>query len=313
MQLHIVDTLHIIDTLHVKDTLRITQNSDTFVTLLGWSVKADTIFATLTSLLVFGSGIIIAKWLEALREKKRLRELESYFYTAIESLEEVIRVQTAAFIRASEQLREEKTQNISLTILPAFDVGNLMSFSPIDTYKIFVLKKKGPMGERVKLYQDIFSNLRYINVVKRTCEEHFRIWGKESKSLESRWDDNYQNDRHVFVRIIKDAAQKHDPKSPLFLRVSEILAKLQAHPEDRDIFHLHKYIVVEADKLDTENLKDPLLGGMFQMLDGCNRAFHMLKVVNEYYSVLFKQYSEMTGKAYQDIRNSLRRVRELRS
>ena len=182
------------------------------------------------AILIFILGGWRDKWRKRKEEKRKLDELEIYFFYSIDYLKARLNKQLELMSDFLGKVHNYENRNLFVGVDKSINIGDLSNMDWADTYKIIVSRKNGIPKEKVHEYKELNASLRYIDDILITVSQL-------NKDFRIALNDNIE----AWNRNIKELNEVH--------RSYVQLAREQRITQDSFLDLLHQKLVVEQSEL----------------------------------------------------------------
>ncbi|MBD2766688.1 hypothetical protein IC235_02140 [Hymenobacter sp. BT664] len=143
------------------------------------SLSGLDLIKTLIPVLLFFAGILFNRLLERIRERKRLNDLEEYFITVCQLVNNAANRQVKAILETAKVIKQFKAKNFMIPQVPAFNLDEILAISKTDLYKIFVRNRNGKPIDNIQKFHNLINCIHFyhsaIKTIARTDDETLKI------------------------------------------------------------------------------------------------------------------------------------------
>jgi hypothetical protein len=189
-------------------------------------VSIDTIFTVLITLIIFFAGIIIERWIESNKEKKRLKELEEYFIKLIEMCEKPVLKQAEGFKEFADKLIEKKDQHFHLLDVSSFSMKPLREIDSKDLFAIYIKSKNGHVGTKTEVFRKLLGSIEHMDNVKTSYKKEYRVFIDKFDKYQNEFNENLKITSEAYdnMRTYNDANKINLGTDPFLLKLDQIRA-----------------------------------------------------------------------------------------
>lgn len=173
-------------------------------------VTKDTIFTTLTTILIFALGLLFQQLYQKRKEKQRLIDVKIYFDSLLDN---VIHEFLPNQIKLFDQFYKEININTGIPITyHKVDDSNLKRILEVNQNDIFnVVRKKKPVDLNIKKYKIVISRLDFINSVLDLTKEFHQYVLSDSKIARETLQEQIETYLDLLADYLGDAKKKEIP------------------------------------------------------------------------------------------------------
>jgi hypothetical protein len=276
-----------------------------------FGVSFDTIFTVLTTIAIFILGVVVERWIEANKEKMRLKDLEEYFTKLIELCEKSVTKQADAFKEFADKLIEKKDQHLHLTDVSAFSMEPLKEIDKKDLFAIFIKTKKGEIGAKTELFRKLLGNIEHIDNVKKSYKDEFRTFIVKFDKYQFDYNENLKITSEAYdnMRTFNESRGIKPADDPFLAKLDEIRVVWVGLEKDgidfRSRYVTREKYIEPIRTLCRESIGDPRAVYILKHIVDCTYAFDNIEELKKFYSDHFTIDSNSLRKSLKEIKECL--------
>ena len=280
-------------------------------------VSIDTIFTVLTTLVIFIAGILIERWIESKREKRRLKELEEYFIKLIELCEKSVLKQADGFKDFSAKLIEKKDQHFHLIDVSAFSMEPIKEIEKKDLFTIFVKIKKGEIGLKTELFRKLLGNIEHMDNIKTAYKREYQAFTNKFEKYQQDYNDNLKITSEAYdqMRTFNEANKIKPDADPFLSKLDDIRVKwteLEKEGIDfRDRYVTREKYIEPLRDLCRESMGDQRAVYVLKHTVESIYAFENMEELKTFYSKHFTVDSDSLRKSMNEIKDCLKEFEKM--
>ena len=170
------------------DSLKIViENSKDVINIFGYSI--DLVVFSFTPIIIF----IIGQWLlrrnDKIKERNKLHDIRSYFYSQIETLIKATVKQKESLNDFIKSLREEKIFNL-FSLSADFQIKHLEALPKTDLFTVIVSKEKKNREKRLSIFWICQQSFDLVDWHSTNFQKRFEYVFSQSIEYENRWNES---------------------------------------------------------------------------------------------------------------------------
>lgn len=225
-----------------------------------WGISFDAWFTGLTPILIFILGYIINEIIKNNNEKKRLEELEMYFLSLIQILDQPLKKQIEVFIKFSHSLKEKKTQHLILSKVPNFHVEQIKEISSKDLYSIFIKNKKGSISKKTELYGKLRASIDFFDEVKKSGNYYITMFSENYRKYQTELTLSLEKLDITFFRMMAESKAASLEQDPLLNNMSKTRSAWKSIENEgidyKDMYIAKEMYIEPLRELYNQNIRD---------------------------------------------------------
>ena len=264
-----------------------------------WGVSPDTIFTVIITLSIFLLGFVFKGFYDLLMENKKLKKVELFFYSLLDSLIKTLDEQIIIDENLSKDIMNEGVRNYYYDEKLFALTKSFNSLEYLDLFKIFILKKKKlNLDEKNILFIQIIKIIEFIKEHSKSSEKIFYQFLDDVKRFENEWGNNISFINNTFNSLRSDAKRLNiKPSQDPFLKEIDIV-----------FFNFSKFNNYKYVSIANENLIKPLKNLCDKMIEDQKAKLILPAVMNcwEAHDNIFKSkhlYSDFLLKESNDLKD----------
>lgn len=303
----------------MESIVRIVYQNGEFIakesSILGISI--DTIFTVLTTLTIFIAGIIVERWIESNKERRRLKELEEYFIKLIEICEKSVLKQADGFKEFADKLVEKKDQHFHLLDVSAFSMEPMKEIDNKDIFAIYIKNKKGDVALKTELFRKLRGNIEHMDNIKLSYKNAFQVFIDKFDKFQNDYNENLKLTSEAYdnMRTYNEVNKVKPEADPFLLKLDEIRA-LWAGLEKEGINFRDRYVardkyIEPVRNLCRDSIGDPRAVYVLKHIMECTYAFDNTEELKVFYSDHFLLDSKSLKKSMDEIKDCLNKFEKM--
>lgn len=291
----------------IVDTKRMKWQSitnDSTFNILGLNVSHDVVFTVATTLIIFILGLLLQKYIENKKEKKRILAIEASIISHIRMLKIFVTKQSEIFKSYSKSLSRKMIDNYDLGIETEIHTKHIGQIKSEDLFKIFVLSKKNK--DKVELFAKLMNNIECIKENKAFVKNDFIEMRKSLKKFEQEW---YENTTKISKFFDKEFSRADKSGYEDFmLKFWEYYTPWMHSGLSRDLQYNIDNFLKPVNELCKEHGSDSRALELMTVLRDTYNAIKNYMDLCELRSKSFDEHAGLLVKKYEDIRSIVREL-----
>lgn len=253
-------------------------------------VSQDAIFTTFATIFIFFIGYLINRWIRFSKEKKRLNEVENYFYLLFDQIKFPINDQIKILNKLAEDIANKNFTQFTYKENVNLDVTNLLNIPHVDLYKIFIVRKKGEIAKKAEHFTNMSNTLNYIRILKINAKNNMDKFFNEFRHNEGNWMEAYNSILEHFDTFVSSNIRNSPKKvNDGFLNDFNMLLEEWKKYEDTNNIHLeYKNFIIPLRSICNRYRGDERANVIVQLINKAESAFKSIGYYRETYSKQFK-------------------------
>jgi len=275
------------------------------MTLFGISI--DAIMSAIIALVVIGLSYLASKGLENFKERKRLKQIEAYFWTLIDNISEPIQTQIKLYSKTAEELDEKDHKDFVYFETPDLNLHIFATISPKDLHTIFLSKKKLKLGERTKHFTKIINTIEFIKSQKISMKQNFVEFFSDFRKYEDSWQKNGEAVFRYFDNFLHyNKSNNILPSQDAFMKkMDSIISSWSKLEKSKNFYVAYDNLIKPLRNLCIEFPIDPCSNMILPFLVEADYAFNNIDNVKAIYKKLFSYEAKNLEKRYGHLKESV--------
>lgn len=237
----------------------------------------------ITPVVLFFLGLGFNKISEKLKENRRLRKVELYFYELLESLDSLVTQETEIINDCIYRLKDWQKNNVVLNQSSSRVLDRILEINQEDLFKIFALRKRGKKEQKIKDYKQLNGIIDYLSLTFT----HIRIANKKEIEQINRhlvdWNSAHLKTTQFHNELIS-MDNKTNTDSFLDGFISAISNFNEEHKGTQNIELALDKLIIPLKKICQKHSEDLRASKLMTLLEESTLAFREIKQIRESHS-----------------------------
>lgn len=265
-----------------------------------WGISIDALLSAFIAIIVFILGFLFNKKYEDSKDKKRLKGIEMFFWTIIDSMVEPIKFQLKQYQEIANKINDKFVKDFTYFENPELNFQTYKNINPVDLHKIFFSKKKLALSDKAKHFTVIVKTLEFIDSQKNSLKQNINQFFIDFRTYESDWKMNIEEFFNRYETFVGFNRRQNIPASQDdFLkqvdRTVNNCSKVEKYP---NAFIIYENLVKPILELCKQFPKDIRANEINPYLIEAEYAFSNLTNLRKIYHNLFLQEATNLEKEY---------------
>ena len=233
---------------------------------------------------IFNKGISKRREEEEEKQARRLDELKEYTLTLLRLLKGPIDKQIAYYQKFSNDLESSSEISYTLEYAVGLSTKNFNSVDRKDLYRIFVTNGEGSITTKAESYQELTTQIKYIESVERSSKDLLEYFMGEHKVFVNQWQDNISEIAQKKNNMAVDANESgRQLGSDRFLdEIVSIYNKWQQIDGYKQRHVAAKELLIPLERACKNHSNDPRATDILHCCGRCSLAFENLEHLKRY-------------------------------